>query len=310
MIEPNTVMVVGGLGMNLMARVPRRPLAGEVLIGTDFAMFPGNKGFNQAVTAARCGASVALIGCVGSDPFARRLRDELARERIDISKVVSAEEVGTGLAFPLLEPDGEASTVIIPRANMCLTQDHIAAAHDAICRAAVLLAQLEVPVEAIAAAAALSRFAGGHVILNASPVATQTIPPELYQLTDVLITNELEAHRLTGIRVDNDANALLAAEALRALGPGSAIITRGRRGALWVSPEGHTWVSTFAVEQIDATGAGDAFCGALAAVLAKGTPMKQALRYASAAGALAATRLGTTLALPDHGSVMSLLAGW
>jgi ribokinase len=309
MPEPNTVVVVGGLAMNLVARAPRRPLPGESLIGTEFAMLAGGKGFNQAVTAVRCGAATAMLGCIGTDVFAAPLLDQLVQAGIDASSVVRDATTSTGIAFPLIEPDGAASTVIVPQANIRLTQDHIAAAHRLVYRATILLAQLEVPAAAIASAASLSRFAGGRVILNASPVWGQTIPPELYQLTDVLVANECEAHALTGIRVDNDPNALLAAEALRARGVGSAIITRGRHGALWVGPHGHEWVAAFPIEPFDAGGAGDAFCGALAAGLARGTPMKQALRYASAAGALATARMGIAETLPDDTAIMALLAG-
>jgi ribokinase len=310
MVEPNTVIVVGGLMMNLMAWIPRRPLIGEALIGTDFTMFVGGKGCNQAIAAARCGALTTMLGCIGTDIFAAPFLQQLAREAIDTSKIVHDARSGTGVALPLIGPDGERSTVIIPRANMFLTQEHIAAAHDTICRAAVLLAQLEVPTPAIAAAAALSRFAGGQVILNASPVTMQTIPAELYQLTDILITSEIETYALTGIRADNDANALLAAEALRALGPSSAIITLGRRGALWVGPEGHEWVSAFPIESGDASAADDAFCGALAAKLARGAALKQALRYASAAAALATLPTGTAPAFPPDSAIMALLAAW
>ena len=312
MPEPaGAVVVLASFILDLVVRVPRRPYAGESLIATDCAMFVGGKGNNQAIAAARAGAEVLVIGRLGDDVFSPPFDAALAREGIDARWVTRDTEAGTGLAFPVIEPDGQNSIIVAPRANARTSADDVRAAETAFDGARVLLAQFEVGAEAVWAAMERAHARGMRVLLNPAPAPDAEMPllVEMLHATDVLLPNEREAEALTGIAVADVAGAERAARALLARGCGSVVVTLGSRGALWLAgPEAEAIVlPPFAVEQVDATAAGDAFCGALAAELARGAGMPEALRRARAAGALAVTKLGAEPSLPTRAEVDALL---
>lgn len=298
--------------MDLVARVPRRPRAGESVFGSDFGMFVGGKGNNQALAASRAGASVRVIGRVGDDIFAPPFFEKLREAGVDATHVLRDGTAGTGVAMPLIEPDGQNSIVIIPRANSRVDAAQVRAAAGAFDGAAVALAQFEVPLEAVTAAFALARAHGALTVLNPAPVPdpAPTQDGGWLPLVDLLIPNESEAEALTGIAVRDRADAEKAARALLAAGCGAVVVTLGSRGALWVPgrEDAAVFVPPFSVRQVDATAAGDAFCGALAAALASGMAPRDALRRASAAGALAATKMGAEPSLPSRAEVDALLA--
>ncbi|HST87031.1 MAG TPA: ribokinase [Ktedonobacterales bacterium] len=304
------VVVLASFILDLVARVPRRPLPGESIVGSDFGMFAGGKGNNQAIAAARSGADVRVIGRLGEDVFAAPFVAALAREGIDARSVARDAEAGTGLAFPLIEPDGQNSIVVLPRANLALRPEHVRTAAAAFDGAAVLLAQLEVPVETAAAAAEMARDRGMRVLLNPAPAPADGLPGHLLRLVDVLVPNEREAETLSGVAVRDAAGAERAARALIAAGCRQVVVTLGRAGAVWVAGQDQPaiWLPPFAVEQVDATGAGDAFCGVLAAGLAAGMNERVALRRASAAGALAVTRMGAEPSMPVAAAIDALLS--
>jgi ribokinase len=309
--QRGAVIVLASFMMDLVARVPRRPRAGESVIGSDFGMFVGGKGNNQAIAAARMGALVHVIGRLGEDVFATPFREALAREGIDATWVRADPEAGTGVAMPLVEPDGQNSIVAIPRANLHLSADDIAEAAEAFGSASVVAAQLEVPFAAVREAFERARSAGVRTIFNPAP-APEGAPQELRELlplVDVIVPNEREAESLTGQAVDSLASAERAGLSLLEQGCGSAVITLGSRGALWLPAAGHegVYLAPFDVTQVDATAAGDAFCGTLAAGMAGGLPMPTALRRACAAGALAVTRMGAEPSLPTAVEVDALL---
>jgi len=306
------VVVVASFVMDLVARAPRRPRAGESVFGTDFGMFVGGKGNNQALAAARSGAAVRAIGRVGDDLFAPPFFAAMERAGVDATHVARDAEAGTGVAMPLITPDGQNSIVIVPRANGRVDAAQVRTAGEAFAGAAALLAQFEVPLDAVIAALELARVHGARTLLNPAPVPDPAPPLDAgwLGLVDVLLPNEHEAEALTGIPVASAADAERAGRALMAAGCGSVVVTLGSRGALWLpgaDAEAVT-IAPFAVEQVDATAAGDAFCGVLAAALAEGMAMPLALRRASAAGALAVTRLGAEPSLPTRAEVDALLA--
>jgi ribokinase len=311
--QSGAVVVLASFIMDMVVRAPRRPLPGESLVASDFGMFAGGKGSNQAIAAARLGAHVRVLGRLGDDIFGAPFLELLAREEIDARWVTRDAEVGTGVAFPVIEPDGQNSILVVPRANQRVTPAHISAAADAFAGAHVLLAQLEVARDAVIAAIEQAHSAGLLVLLNPAPAPEPPqapLPDALYPLVDVLLPNEREAEVLSGIAVADAAGAERAGRALLAKGCRSVVITLGRQGALWL-PEveaAPVYLPPFAVVQVDATAAGDAFCGALAATLACGLPRDVALRRAAAAGALAVTRLGAEPSLPRAAEVDALLA--
>ncbi len=269
------VVVLGSFMMDLVVRAPRRPVPGETVVGTGFDQFLGGKGCNQAVAAARTGASAAMVGRVGDDEYGRRFLALLAREGIDAAHVIVDVAEGTGVATPLVEPSGENSIVIVPRANHHVLADDVAHAGACIDAARVLLLQLELPLEAAAAAAARARAAGVTVVLNPAPAVGDLFPLE--GLVDVLVPNEVEAATLTGIEDD----PLAAAKALRDRFGGAVVVTLGVQGALVLPADGaHELVPAHAVDVVDTVGAGDAFCGSLGARLAAGDDLLTAARYA------------------------------
>jgi ribokinase len=311
-VNERAVVVLASFMLDLVAHVPRRPRSGESVLGSDFGMFVGGKGCNQAIAAARLGAPVRVIGRLGDDLFAPPFFEALERERIDAAWVVRDAAAGTGVAMPLIEPGGQNSIVAIPRANGQVTAEQVRAATDALTGAAALLAQFEVPLAAVVAALELARERGVRTLLNPAP-APEPAPPldaPWWRLVDLLLPNEREAESLTGIAVEDLDGAEHAGRVLLEAGCGSVVVTLGGRGALWLPGAGQEAVAIapFAVEQVDATAAGDAFCGALAAALVAGSPMPEALRRATAAGALAVTRLGAEPSLPRRDEVEAVLA--
>ena len=297
------VAVVGSLMMDLVIRVPRRPEPGQTIFGTDFGMFLGGKGFNQAVAARRLGASMRMIGRVGDDDFGRALRAALEREGIEAAGLVTDAEVGTGVAAPLIEESGENSIVSVPRANMRLTPADVEAA--ALVQTDVVLLQMEVPPQASLAAARRARAMGARVVLNTAPAGD--LPAALHAAADIVVANENEAALLTGLAVQTVEQAFAAAERLRRTTAQTAVITLGGQGAVAVGEGLHEHQPAHTVVVRDTTGAGDAYCGALAVRLVETGDLREALVWANAAGALAVTMLGAEPSLPSRSAVMALL---
>jgi ribokinase len=305
------VVVIASFVLDMVAHVSRRPQTGESVIGWDFGMFAGGKGCNQAIAAARDGADVRVIGRLGADTFAESFRSILSREGIGTRWILTDAEEGTGVAFPLVEPDGQNSIVVVPRANLRLTADDILAAEAAFDGTSVLLVQMEVSLPAVWKAVELAHRRGLQVLFNPAPVPDPLppFPSTLWPQIDILLPNEREVEALTGIAGGEVSDVERAARALIQRGCRSVVVTMGSRGALWVADSVGSAVPLppFAVRQVDATAAGDAFCGVLAASLATGRDPLLALRRASAAGALATTKLGAEPSLPTGAEIDGLL---
>jgi ribokinase len=302
------VAVVGSLNMDLVFSAPRGPERGETLSGTAFGMFIGGKGANQAVAAARAGAHVEMIGRLGADSFGRDIATALENEGIGLRHVLRDAQEGTGVAGIVVEPDGTNSIVVVPRANGRLSAKDVQQARAAIASCDVLLLQLEVPLDAVAAAARVAKQAGARVVLNPAPACD--LPDTLLQSVDVITPNESETHFLSGVAATTPEGAVAAARALRKRGAEAVLLTLGERGALLVDGDGPAReVPAFPVRAVDTTAAGDAFSGALAVALAEGRPLVEAARFASAAGALACTVLGAGPSLPQRHEIERLLAG-
>jgi ribokinase len=298
------VCVVGSFMMDLALQAPRRPGAGESVLGTAFEMFLGGKGFNQAVAAARSGASTALVGRVGRDDFGDRFLDCLHREGIDATHVHVDSDAGTGVAVPLVEPSGENSIIAVPRANHRVTAADVEAAASLITNSDVLLLQFELLIAPVLAAAHLAHDAGVTVILNPAPAVFGLAP--FVGLIDGLVVNRAEAAALSATRADTPP--ALAATTLRELARCSVVVTLGADGALIADRDGDAVFAAFPVSAVDSVGAGDAFCGTLAASLARGVPLRDAIVYANAAGALAVTRRGAEPSMPSASDVAALVA--
>jgi len=296
------VAVVGSFMMDLVVRAPRRPGPGETLVGSGFDVFLGGKGCNQAIAAARAGAPTAMIGRLGADDFGTRFLDRLAAEGIDASGVAIDPDEGTGVGAPLVEDSGENSIVIVPRANHRMTRSDVDAAVTTIERAAVLLLQLELPIEVVEAAAKVAQAAGTTVVLNPAPAPGDGIE-RFAGLVDVLVPNEIEVAALSGTAGD----PLGAATSLRQQLDAAVIVTVGEEGAWLVDAGPPERLAAHPVAAVDTVGAGDAFCGALGARLAAGASLRDATVYANAAAALSVTKRGAEPSMPTATQIEALL---
>ncbi|MFW6116028.1 MAG: ribokinase [Chloroflexota bacterium] len=300
------IVVVGSLNVDLVIQTPRFPEPGETITGRGFRQVFGGKGANQAAAAARLGADTVLVGCVGGDASGARYLENLAGLGLDVSHVRRDDQAATGTAFILVDEGGENAIVLAPGANARLSPRDVERARETIAAAAVLLVQLETPLETVARALEVARQEGTATILNPAPAAR--LSAELLACVDVLVPNQSEASLLTGLPVSTLADAFRAGEVLREHGAGSVIVTLGDRGALSVDGQGRLHAPAHAVDVVDTTAAGDAFCAALAVARAEGMGREEGLRFANAAGALAVTRFGAQPSLPDRDEVKALLA--
>lgn len=301
------IIVVGSLNMDLVVRASHIPIPGETVLGSDFGTFPGGKGANQAVAAARQGASVTFVGRVGADAFGRQLVAGLQGEGIDTHHVGVDETAATGVALIILDAAGENSIVVALGANGRLMPKQIRTSEAAFRGADVLLLQLETPLKSVLMAARQAKIHQVRVVLNPAPA--QMLPLELLALVDVLVPNETELALLTGLPVDTLERIEEAARTLLAQGVSALVVTLGGRGALIVEQNRPaSYVPAFAVEVVDTTAAGDSFAGALSVALAEGTSLRAAVTRGCAAGALATTRLGAQPSIPTRTQVVQLVA--
>lgn len=290
-----SVCVVGSINMDLVVRTPRLPAPGETILGGPFETFPGGKGANQAVAAARMGARVSMVGRIGADDYGQSLRAMFVREGVDATAIRATAGTATGVGVIIVdERAGENTIVVAPGANASLTPEDVESVAGIVRSAAVLLVQLESPFETVEAAIRIARGAGRRVVLNAAPAGVA--PGAMLRQVDLLVANRGEAALLTGGAAEDDPLAL-ARDALR-LGPAAVVVTAGAEGACLAMRDGSLRVPSIPVRAVDSTAAGDAFCGSVAAWLASGRSVEEAVRAGCVAGALAATRAGAIPSLP------------
>lgn len=280
------VCVVGSANLDLVATVKQLPGPGETVAGDSYAEYPGGKGLNQAVAAARAGAKVAFVGAVGGDNAGVVLKAVLADDGIDADHLASSTQP-TGRALIGVAATGENSIIVVPGANASVTGSPTPTAR-------VVLAQLEVPLAAVELAFASARAAGSMTVLNPAPA--QQLDESVLRLCDLVIPNEHEIEVLGGV------------DRLLGLGARAVVVTLGARGAALHSPTGRTHIEPFVVTAVDTTAAGDSFCGALCARLAAGDELEAALRFAAAAGALCATKAGAVPSIPTRVEIDALLS--
>jgi ribokinase len=297
------VIVIGSVNYDVSVMTPRLPRAGETVIGTRHFFGPGGKGANQAVAVARLGGKVGLVAMVGADETGGSMLEGLADEAVDVSGVGVDPDAASGIAVITIDAKAENTIVVSPGANQQLTPEHIARNATMISEARVVLAQLEVPLDTIEAAARITR---GVFCLNPAPA--QPLPPALLERVDVLVPNRSELSLLSGRdRIVGNDEVADVARRLRPHGP--TVVTLGADGAVLVDGARMRRVDGFAVEAIDPTGAGDAFCGALAFSLSRGDGLEDAVVFSSAAGAVAVTQAGAQAGMPSLGQVEALVGG-
>ena len=319
--EKPRICVVGSIVMDLVVRTPRFPTPGETVLGGPFHIHPGGKGANQAIAAARMGANVAMIGCVGDDSFGDGWPDLFAAEGVDCTHVLRRKGIPTGTGTIVLKRSGQNTIVVAPGANETLMPEDVEAGREAIVQSDMLVLQMEVPTETVLHAARIAKDSGVPVLLNAAP--PRELPADLATCTNLLVVNESEAAFLAGRTLATGEASLEVfarlLENLACLGVPAVFLTAGRQGALYLREQRVVAVPPFPVKTVDSVGAGDAFIGTLAVRWVEegldgvyGSRTSQAaeiVRWACAAGALAVTCPGAIPSLPDRGSVSALIAG-
>ncbi len=298
---PN-ILVIGSLNADLVVRAPRFPQPGETISGDDLQIIPGGKGANQAVAAARQGASVAMLGRVGRDSFGPFLMDSLKSNHVDVTHV-RTDDSATGTATIIVDGNGQNSIVLSAGANGKVSPADVDSA--SALRPSLILLQLEIPIPTVLHAAQRARQNGSHVILNPAPA--KPIPDELISLADFIIPNETELSLLTGMEVKDIPSAEKAAKVLLDRGAKNVIVTLGSKGALLVSGNQMTQVNAYKVDVVDTTAAGDAFIGGFASALLRELEIEDAVQYANACGALATTKFGAQPSLPTKEEVETFI---
>ena len=326
---PGPIVVIGSVNMDLVCRTPRMPAPGETILGSAFSTIPGGKGANQAVAAAKLGGDVHFVGRVGDDDFGDRLLNGLRQHRVDVRNVTVTEGASSGCAVILVDKKGENSIVVAPGANHRVTPEDIDRAAGLIARAAVVVLQLELPLETVQHAIATCQRLGVYTILDPAPVPPKGLPRALFEV-DVLTPNQHEAEAILPrgdmgrMRRTKRVDAKQIGGELLARGPRAVVLKLSRKGAVLVarSPRDPATGARRAasteevhVEQIpghkvkivDTTAAGDAFTGALAVAIAEGKSLADAARFANAAGALSCESFGAQPSLPTREAVDKLL---
>ncbi len=297
------ILVVGSLNADLVVRAPRFPAPGETIQGEDLVIFPGGKGANQAVAAARLGGQVAMIGRVGRDAFGSALTENLKQNKVDVSRVICDETTPTGTAVIVVDAQGQNSIVLSPGANARVSPADITP--DTFADSSLLLLQFEIPIETVIHSASLGKEKGLRILLNPAPA--RAIPDELLMAADFILPNETELGLLTGMPVGDLGSVEAASRSLVARGAQNLIVTLGENGALIVNRVGARHIPSYKVKVVDTTAAGDAFVGGLAVGILKGISLEDAVQYACACGALAVTKFGAQPSLPTTGDVQRLL---
>lgn len=297
------VVVVGGINSDFVLRGERLPAPGETAVCQEYFEGPGGKGANQAVAAARLGARVAIVGCVGRDARGSQALKNLQREKI-VTRFVARDRANTGVALILVDESGEKSIGTFMGANGSLSVAHVRKAAPALKSCKVLLMQFETPNEAVLEAARIAKSAGAKIILDPAP--PRVVPRELLPLLDVIRPNSSEAEFLTGVKVSNRKAGRRAAEVLLKRGV-KAVALQAGGGDLFIWREGEVFLPHFKVRSVDATGAGDAFVAGLAVGLAEGLSFSEAGRMGSATAAMKTTKMGAQAGLPARPALEKFL---
>ena len=301
------VVVFGSINMDLVAKTPYLPRPGETLTGHSFSTVPGGKGANQAVAIARLNTPTVMIGRVGSDSFGQELLQSLRSAKIQIEDVLVDDAASSGVALVAVDDDSENTIIVIAGANGRVNNSDIERLSPRLTGANSLLLQLEIPIAAVKAAAQAAQKAGVRVILDPAP-ARSDLPIDLYPLIDILTPNAIEAEQLVGFPIESPALVAEAATVLQQRGVKTVVIKLGAKGGFCATPNEAFFFPAFRVTAIDTVAAGDAFNGGLAAALAEGLSLREAVTWGAAAGALAASQSGAQSSLPDRATLITFLA--
>lgn len=299
------VLVVGSANMDLVVTSERFPNPGETVFGKNFAMFPGGKGANQAVSCAKLGGLTYFLGKMGNDDFQSSLIRSLNESGVNISDVLIENGAQTGVALISVDGSGENEIIVISGTNMRFTTNDLLKKQEYFSKVKVVLSQLEIPIQTVTLAAQLAKQNNAIFILNPAPAAQ--LSDELFSFIDYLTPNESELEILSGINIVDKSSAEKASRVLLQKGLKNVLVTLGEKGSLLVNNNSVKHFETYKVKAVDTTAAGDSFNGALAYSLSIGKSMEEAIHFASYAAAISVTRMGAQTSMPTLKEVESLL---
>lgn len=300
-----SILVLGSFMMDQVVTTPRAPKNGETIIGDNFAVFPGGKGANQAVTAARLGGDVIMAGKIGDDAYGKIFLQTLKREGIDTTLVEIDNNYATGVGFVTSEINGDNRIIVVPGANLKYNKKELLKLKNVLEDIEILIIQLEMDISVMERAVEMAKEKNIKVILNPAP--GQELNDSLLKNVDYLTPNETELEILTGMKVNNLDDTIVASKILLSKGINNIIVTLGGNGALVVSQDTIEHIEGFNVLVRDTVAAGDAFNGALAVAITEGIELKKAVRLANATGALTVTKEGAIPSVPYRKEVEKLL---
>ena len=298
---PKKILVVGSINMDLVVQTPRHPAVGETILGTSFHTYPGGKGANQAIAAARLGADVQIFGCVGDDEFGQTLLQNLTENRVDTRLMIQTGQVSSGTALITVDSKGSNSIIVVPGANHEITTSGIDQLDEALAEVGLILMQFEIPLQVVWSMVEIARSRHIPVILNPAPA--HQIPKQVLNGLDYLVPNEVELNLLTGISTDSLVNIQKAANVLLERGVKNVVITRGSQGCYFKNSREEIILPAHEVTSVDSTAAGDAFIGGFASALIKGQDIAKCLSIGMAAGAIAVTKPGAQTSLPTQAEI-------
>jgi ribokinase len=302
---PQPIIVVGSSNTDMVIKAAKFPLPGETILGGEFFLFPGGKGANQAVAAARLGGNVIFIAKVGNDIFGEQALQQFKREGIITDYVAKDPDRPSGVALITVDSKGENTIVVAQGSNGALSPEEVKKAEHEFERAEIVLTQLETPLPTILHVAKLARKTGKKMILNPAPA--MSLPADLFPYLYLITPNETETETLTGIKIKDQASMKLAAEKLHDKGVTNVIITLGSEGAYLHNATGGTHIPTRKVKVVDSTAAGDVFNGALAVALSENRTLEQAAEFANHAAAISVTKMGAQASAPYRKELMNNL---
>ncbi len=300
------ILVVGSANMDIYVMTSHLPEPGETVIGKSYLMTVGGKGANQAVAACKLGANVLMVGKVGDDAFGHQILDTLKSYEVDTRYFQIDKSVDSGMAMVIVDAQPQNVIAVTPGANMCLSFSDIDRAINDLCSAAVVLAQLEIPLEVVERAAEIVGQGDGLFILNPAPAVP--LSKNILKKVDILTPNQTEAKLLTGIETDTLDGAESAGKKLVSMGVKKVVVTLGEKGSIIIQDDSVGFVPAYKIDDaVDPSGAGDAFMGGLAVALAKGMGLKDATKYGNLIGGLSTRKQGAMPSLPSLQEVENYL---
>lgn len=302
----NKIVVVGSSNTDMIIQVPKIPRPKETILGGRFSMAAGGKGANQAVAAARAGGDVHFICRVGSDLFGQKAIDGFIEDNIHVEYIRKDDAVSSGVALIFVSDDGENSIAVAPEANSRLSIEDVQKAKDVFTSDAIVITQLEIPIETVRATIEMAQAAQARMILNPAPA--QKLDTDIIKHVSILTPNEIEAEILTDVRTDSQDGIRKAGAKLISMGVETVLITCGADGVYFTTAHSEGMIPAFRVDAIDTTAAGDVFNGALAVALANKMDLDGAILFANAAAALSVTQLGAQPSAPTRHEIEKFMA--